>query len=93
MIAVDWSERLLGAPSIVGGATEDAFRSAYAVLEDEIMVGEFPCIDDAFVKASSLVEVIDAPPPSRARQAHFAIDGTRRPLDRLVLSSYVEPME
>ena len=60
-------------------------------MEDEILVGEFPHIDDMSIKAS-LVEVIDAPPP-QARRARFPAYGARRPPDRLVHSSYVEPME
>ena len=41
---------------------------------------------------ASLVEATDASPP-RAKWARFAINGAHRPSDRLVLSSYVEPME
>ena len=38
---------------------------------------------------ASLVEGIGAPPPQTSLEVH----GARRPLDRLVLSSYVEQME
>ena len=76
--------------SAVWGVVPDA---SCVALEDKILTGEFLRIDNAFIKAS-LVVVTDVPPP-RARQTHFAIDGTRRPPppDRLVLSSYVELME
>ena len=60
-------------------------------MKDEVSIGEFSRVDDASIEAS-LVEATDAPPP-RARWARFAIDDARRPPDRLVLSSYVEPME
>ena len=85
---MDSSERVLEAPSAVWGVVQDA---SCVALEDKILTEEFPRIDDAFIRAS-LVEVTDAPPP-RARRTHFAVDGTRRPPDRLVLSSYVELME
>ena len=39
-----------------------------------------------------LVEATGASPPL-ARRASFAVDGAQRPLDRLVLSSYIEPKE
>ena len=91
MIVVDSSERVLKAPSTIGGAAQDASRNACAALDDEIPVGEFPLVDDASVKAS-LVEATDVPPP-QARRAHFTVDGAWRPHNRLVLNSYVEPME
>ena len=88
---MDLSERVLEALSIVGGASQDASRNPYAALKDEVPTGEFPRVDDVSVEAS-LIEVTDEPPP-RARWARFTIDGARRPLDRLVLSSYVKRME
>ena len=88
MIAVDSSERVLKAPSIIGGATQDA---SCAVLEEEVPTREFPCVDDASIEAS-LVEATDAP-LLRARRARFAVDGARKPPDRMVFSLYVEPME
>ena len=72
----------------VEGATQDA---SSATLEDDIPTGEFPRVDDTSIKAS-LVEVIDTP-PLQARQARFLVYGARRPPNRLVHSSYVEPME
>ena len=59
---MDLPKLVLEAPFFVGGATQDA---SYATLEDEIMVGEFPHVDNVFIEAS-LFEVTDAPPP-RAR--------------------------
>ena len=61
MITMDSPERVLEAPSIIEGAAQDTFRKACAVLEDGILVGEFPCVDKASV-ATSLVEVTGAPP-------------------------------
>ena len=74
-----------------GGAAQGASRNACAALEDEIPVGEFPLVDDVFVEVS-LVEATNAP-LLRARLARFTVDGARRPPNRLMLSSYVEPME
>ena len=88
MIAVDSSEQVLEALSTVEGAIQDA---SCAALEDEIPAREFPRVDYASVEAS-FVKVTDAP-PSQARRAHLTVDGAQRPLDRLVLSSYVELME
>ena len=56
------------------------------MLDDEIPSGEFPRVDDAFVEAFNAL-------PPWARWARFTVDSARRPLNKLVLSSYVEPME
>ena len=88
---MDSSEQVLEASSAVRSAAQDASRNAGAVLEDEVPTREFSLVDDASVKAS-LVEATDAPPP-QARWADFVVDSARKPLDRLVLSLYVEPME
>ena len=48
-------------------------------------------MDDAFVEAS-LVEATNAL-PLRARLARFTVDGARRPPNRLMLSSFIEPTE
>ena len=61
VIDVDSLERVLEAPSAVGSASQDASRNACAVLEDEVLIEEFPRVDDASVKAS-LFEATDAPP-------------------------------
>ena len=41
---------------------------------------------------ASFAEAIGAP-PSRARRVSLVVHGARRPLDKLVLSLYVMPME
>ena len=83
MITMDSPEQVLEAPSTVQDASS-------AELEDEIPARESPRVDDASIEAS-LVKATDTPP--RARWASLTIDGVQRPLDRLVLSSYVELME
>ena len=60
-------------------------------MEDEIIAGESSRVDDASIEAL-LIKVTDAPPPG-ARRARLTVDGARRPLNRQVLSLYVEPME
>ena len=55
VIDVDLSKRVLEAPSAIGGAAQDASRTACAVLEKEAPAGEFPRIDDASVE-TPLVE-------------------------------------
>ena len=89
---MDSPERVLETLSADRGATQYASRKACAALEDEIPVKEFPRVDEAFVEAS-LVEATSAPPPLRARRASFTVYDAWRPPDRLVLRSYVEPME
>ena len=91
VIVVASLERVLEDMSTVGGAAQDASRNLYAALEDEVPTEEFPRVDDVPIEAS-FIEVTNEPPP-RARRARFAVDGARRPPDRLVLSSYVERME
>ena len=61
------------------------------MLEDETLAGELPHVEDALVEAS-LVKAIGALPP-RARRASLAVHDAWRPPDRLVLSSYIDPME
>ena len=61
------------------------------MLEDEVPAREFPLVDDASIKAS-LVKATDAL-PSWVRWASFNVDSAWRPLDRLVHSSYIEPVE
>ena len=68
--------------SAVGGASQP---------KDETPAEELPRVDKAPVEAY-LAEATDVP-PLRARRASLAVLSARRPLDRLVLSSYVEPME
>ena len=91
MIVVDTSDRVLKAPSAFGGVAQDASRNAYATLENEIQAKEFPRVDDASTEASH-IKATDAPPP-RAKRARFVVDGVWRPPNRMMLSSYVEPME
>ena len=88
---MDSPELVLEASSVVEGGAQDASLKACAALEDDIPIGEFPYVDEAYVKAS-LVEETGASLPW-ARWASLAVDGARRPLDRLVLSSYMKPLE
>ena len=77
VIVADSLERVLEAPSAIGGGAQDASRKACVALEDEIPVREFPYVDDAFIEATN------APSP----RASFTVDGTRRLFDRLVNNS------
>ena len=61
-------------------------RKACLALEDETLARELPCVDKESVEATGV-------PPPWARRASSAVHSARRPLDRLVLSSYIEPME
>ena len=78
---MDSPERVLEAPYVVGGAANNASRAA---LEDEVLAGEFPRVDDASIEAS-LVKATDAL-PLRAKRARFVVDCARRLPDRMVLS-------
>ena len=74
------------ASSIVGDVAQDASRKACPALEDETPVGELPRVDKESVEATGV-------PPPWARQASSTVHSARRPPNRLVLSSYIEPME
>ena len=84
-------EQVVEAPSIVGGAAQHSSRKACSALEDETLAGELPGVAKAPVKAS-LTKAIGAP-PLRAKKVWLVVHGAQRPPDRLVLSSYVKPME
>ena len=66
LITVDFPKKVLEAPSTVGRAAQDAYRKACVALENEILVGEFPQIDEVPVEAS-LVQATGAPPSPWAR--------------------------
>ena len=61
------------------------------MLEDETLVGERPHVDEAFIEAS-LLEATGVAPP-QPRRVRLIVHGAWKPPDRLVLSSYIEPME
>ena len=70
MITVDSPEQVIKGLSAVGGAVQNA---SCVMLEDEIPIGEFPCVDDALIQAL-LVKATDTP-PLRARRARLVVNG------------------
>ena len=85
MITIESLERVLEAPFAIGGAIQDASRKACAVLEDETPVEEPLCVDEASItcRSNRCFIVMGQSHSSWCSEAP----------DRLVLSSYVEPME
>ena len=61
------------------------------MLEDETLAEELPHVKDALVEAS-LAKATGALPP-RAKRASLVVHDAWRPSNRLVLGSYIEPME
>ena len=82
MITMDSPERVLEALFVVGVASQP---------KDETLIEELPHVAKASIEAY-LTEATGVLSPL-ARWASLTVLGGLRPLDRLVLSSYVEPME
>ena len=58
---------------------------------DGTLAREPPCVDEALIEAS-LTEATGVP-PSQSKRVSLGVLGARRPPDRMVVGSYIEPME
>ena len=93
VITVDSSERAYDALPALEGAAQDASREACPSLEDGTLVGGPPNADQVVNEAPFVGTTIGL--PLLARRSCLATFGARKARlpDRLVLGSYVKPME
>ena len=88
---MDLLERALEALFVVKGAAQGSSREACVTLEGVVLGEEPPSIDGTSIGAP-IVEATGVP-PSQARRISPALPGAWRPLVRLMLGSYVKPLE
>ena len=93
MITVDSLERAPDALSTLEGTAQEASRESCASPDDETPAGGPPNANQVVSEAPAAEITIG--PPLQARRSNLTIPSTRRARlpDRLMLGSYVKPME